>query len=97
MKKLLWMGLLLILSVSCCGFSSCHGPQYEEAERDAMEESGFEVIEDEEQKKYARADTAEEEIEEDREETDLRTYDMAYFQETRKRSGMNFQINLYLI
>ena len=107
----------------------------------AMEESGFEVIEDEEQKKYARADTAEEEIEEDREETDeeeqknriiwseqayklmrdfvrepqsrpeitvacaltvpeetdLRTYDMAYFQETRKRSGMNFQINLYLI
>ena len=40
MKKLLWMGLLLILSVSCCGFSSCHGPQYEEAERDAMEEAG---------------------------------------------------------
>ena len=40
MKKLLWMGLLLILSVSCCGFSSCHGPQYEAAERDAMEEAG---------------------------------------------------------
>ena len=40
MRKLFTFITLLFVIVHLSGFSSCHGPQYEESERDAMEENG---------------------------------------------------------
>ena len=39
-KRLIILGLMSIFIISASGFSSCHGPQYEEEEKEGLEENG---------------------------------------------------------
>ena len=45
-KRLIILGLMFIFIISVCGFSSCHGPQYEEEDKENLAETGWVMMQD---------------------------------------------------
>ncbi len=45
-RRFIILGMLAIFIFSACGFSSCHGPQYEEEDKENLEESGWTMMQD---------------------------------------------------